>query len=116
MGKAPVFPKHCVQGTEGVKLIDGLCEAVGGTQNKDDGFACKVSDDNNVLVIQKGTHPSIDSFGGVYDNRFAPGPMRDAIEKEVEALGVPTARKNVIWGSWESAPPGGCWSGLTKNR
>jgi nicotinamidase-related amidase len=67
---APVFPSHCVKGTEEAKLIDGLCEAVGGVYDKD--FACKVDADKypNVKVVQKGTNKNIDSFGGIYDNRM----------------------------------------------
>lgn len=67
---APVFPSHCVKGTEEAKLIDGLCEAVGGVYDEDN--ACKVDSDKypNVKVVQKGTNQNIDSFGGIYDNRM----------------------------------------------
>jgi len=65
----PLFPVHCVQGTDEVQLIDGLCEAAGGTTVND---TC-VSSSNMTKVLHKGTNPGIDSFGGIFDNRVTHG-------------------------------------------
>jgi len=91
---APIFPSHCVKGTEEAKLIDGLCEAVGGIY--DDDYACKVDADKypNVKVVQKGGNKNIDSFGGVYDNRM--GYITELQEFATEKLA-----KRSSWGVLE---------------
>jgi len=75
--KQPLFPAHCVQGTDEVRLISGLCESAGGRTAKD---TCVPGRNKKLKIVRKGMNPGIDSFGGVHDNRVVEGLIEDSNE------------------------------------
>lgn len=72
-----LWPDHCIQGTAGAELADGLAKA------------------NINAIVPKGTHRELDSYSGFFDNAHRqPTGLKDVLVdaeiKEVHVMGLAT--------------------------
>ena len=70
-GPQTLWPRHCVEGTPGAELHDGLLK------------------DRIDHIVHKGTDPSIDSYSGFFDNNHQKEtPLQGVLQKECDARQV----------------------------